>query len=174
MEIKMVKIADIVPYENNPRHNADAVQPVAESIKRYGFKVPMILDRENVIVAGHTRYEAAQTLGMDEVPVIYADDLTEEQVREFRLADNKTAEFAQWDFTKLEEELSEIDFGDFDFGFSQSDEEGIDESDLDDDTEKSGVVVTLRFDASSDYDAYEERLKNLADEANATISVKME
>lgn len=117
MEIKMVKIADIVPYENNPRHNADAVQPVAESIKRYGFKVPMILDSENVIVAGHTRYEAAQTLGMDEVPVIYADDLTEEQVREFRLVDNKTAEFAEWDFTKLEEELSEIDFGDFDFGF---------------------------------------------------------
>lgn len=95
-------------------------------------------------------------------------------MREFRLVDNKTAEFAEWDFTKLEEELSEIDFGDFDFGFSQSDEEGIDESDLDDDTEKSGVVVTLRFDASSDYDAYEERLKNLADEANATISVKME
>ena len=170
----MVKLADIVPYENNPRKNADAVEPVKESIKRYGFKVPMILDAENVIVAGHTRFEAAQELGLTEVPVIYADDLTEEQVREFRLVDNKTAEFAEWDFTKLEEELSEINFGDFDFGFSQSDEMDIDESDLDDDTEKNGVVVTLRFGSSSDYDAYEESIKNLADEANATISVKME
>ena len=174
MEIKMVKLADIVPYENNPRHNADAVEPVKESIKRYGFKVPMILDRENIIVAGHTRYEAAQALGMTEVPVIYADDLTDEQVKEFRLVDNKTAEFAGWDFSKLEEELAELDFGDFDFGFSQSEEDDIDESDLDDDTEKSGVVVTLRFEDSADYEAYEERIKNLAEEAGAKISVKME
>ena len=101
MQIQMVKLADIVPYKNNPRHNADAVQPVAESIKRYGFKVPMILDTE--------------------VPVIYADDLTEEQVREFRLVDNKTAEIADWDFAKLEEELAELDFGDFDFGFFDDD-----------------------------------------------------
>ena len=120
MEIKMVKLSEIVPYENNPRKNVDAVEPVKESIKRYGFKVPMILDAENVIVAGHTRYEAAQALGMTEVPVIYADDLTEEQVKEFRLVDNKTAEFAEWDFEKLEEELANIDFGDFDFGFDIS------------------------------------------------------
>jgi site-specific DNA-methyltransferase (adenine-specific) len=117
MDIKMVKIDDIVPYENNPRHNADAIEPVKESIRQFGFKVPMILDKENVIVAGHTRYEAAKALGMTEVPVIYADDLSEEQVRKFRLVDNKTAEFAEWDFAKLEEELAELDFGDFDFGF---------------------------------------------------------
>jgi len=119
----MVAVADIIPYENNPRRNADAVQPVAESIKRYGFKVPMILDAENVIVAGHTRYEAAQVLGLTEVPVIYANDLTEEQIREFRLVDNKTAEFAEWDFSKLEEELEGLDFGGFDFGFGTDDDE---------------------------------------------------
>ena len=117
MDIKMVKIDDIVPYENNPRHNEDAVEPVKESIKAYGFRVPMILDKENIIVAGHTRYAAAQALGMDEVPVIYADDLTDEQIREFRLVDNKTSEFAGWDFSKLEEELAGMDFSDYDFGF---------------------------------------------------------
>lgn len=121
MEIKMIRLADIKPYENNPRLNDDAVEPVKESIKRYGFKVPMILDQNNIIVTGHTRYKAAQALGMDEVPVIYADDLTEEQIKEFRLVDNKTAEFAQWDFSKLEAELDGLDFGDFDFGFELSD-----------------------------------------------------
>lgn len=125
MDIKMVKIDDIVPYENNPRHNADAIEPVKESIRQFGFRNPMILDKENVIVAGHTRYEAAKALGMTEVPVIYADDLSEEQVRKFRLVDNKTAEFAEWDFSKLEEELAELDFGDFDFGFrDDSEDEG--------------------------------------------------
>lgn len=129
MEIKMVKLADIVPYENNPRKNDDAIQPVAESIKQFGFKVPMILDKENVIVAGHTRYEAAKMLGMDEVPVVYADDLSEDQVRKFRLVDNKTSEFAGWDFSKLEEELEDLDFGDFDWGFEGN---GHGEADLDD------------------------------------------
>ena len=117
MEIKMVSIMDIIPYENNPRHNADAIKPLTESIRQFGFKVPMILDKENVIVAGHTRYEAAKALGMTEVPVIYANDLSEEQVRKFRLVDNKTAEFSGWDFSKLEEELAELDFSDFDFDF---------------------------------------------------------
>ena len=84
MDIKMVKIDDIVPYENNPRNNEDAVEPVKESIKAYGFRVPMILDKENIIVAGHTRYAAAQALGMVEVPVLYADDLSDEEIRAFR------------------------------------------------------------------------------------------
>ena len=132
MEIKMIRLADIKPYENNPRLNDDAVEPVKQSIKRYGFKVPMILDHNNIIVTGHTRYKAAQALGMTEVPVIYADDLTEEQIKEFRLVDNKTAEFAQWDFSKLEEELDGLDFGDFDFGFDLSDG-GADDAELSED-----------------------------------------
>jgi len=109
MDIKMVKIDDIVPYENNPRHNEDAVEPVKESIKAYGFRVPMILDKENIIVAGHTRYAAAQALGMVEVPVLYADDLSDEEIRAFRIADNKTSDFSIWDNKKLLEELEGLD-----------------------------------------------------------------
>lgn len=81
---------------------------VAASIKEFGFKVPVVLDKNNVIVAGHTRIEAAKELGMESVPVIYADDLNEEQIRAFRLADNKTAELASWDLDKLTEELEKI------------------------------------------------------------------
>ena len=109
MQIKMVKTADIMPYENNPRRNDDAVEPVKESIKRYGFKVPMVLDKHNIIVAGHTRYLAAQALGMDEVPVIYADDLSDDEIRAYRIADNKTSDFSIWDNKKLLEELEELD-----------------------------------------------------------------
>lgn len=114
----MVPIADIIPYENNPRKNTDAVQYVKNSIKEFGFKIPMVLDAKNVIVCGHTRFLAAQELGMTEVPCTYADDLTEEQIKAFRLADNKTAEMSAWDFEKLELELSElpgIDMANFGF-----------------------------------------------------------
>lgn len=128
MEIKMVKLSDIKPYENNPRQNDQAVEPVAESIRQFGFKVPMVLDKDNIIVTGHTRYKAAMKLGLEEVPVIYADDLTEEQVKKFRLVDNKTSEFAGWDFPKLEEELAELDFNDFDWGFGTGD---LDHMDID-------------------------------------------
>lgn len=108
MEIVYVNIGQIIPYENNPRKNEKAVDMVADSIKRYGFKVPVVLDRENVIVAGHTRVLAAEQLGFKKVPVIYADDLTDEQIKAFRLADNKTAEQSLWDLEKLDEELSRI------------------------------------------------------------------
>ena len=122
LNVTYVGIQDIIPYENNPRRNEEAVPVVAESIKQFGFRNPMILDKKNVIVAGHTRYEAAKALGMTEVPVIYADDLSEEQVRKFRLVDNKTAEFAEWDIEKLQEELSYLDFDDYDFGFGFDDD----------------------------------------------------
>lgn len=114
----MVSISDIIPYKNNPRKNTDAVQYVKNSIKEFGFRIPMVLDAENVIVCGHTRFLAAQELGITEVPCTYADDLTEEQIKAFRLADNKTAEMSAWDFEKLELELSElpgIDMADFGF-----------------------------------------------------------
>ena len=127
MEIKMVRISEIVPYKNNPRKNAAAVEPVKQSIKEFGFKVPMILDRNNVIVTGHTRFKAAQELGMKEVPVIYADDLTEAQIRAFRLADNKTNEFAEWDENLLGlelDDLSDIDMSLFGFELSENSEGG--------------------------------------------------
>ncbi len=109
MTVHNTKIEDLQPYENNPRINDNAVEAVAASIKEFGFKVPIIVDKNNVIVAGHTRLKAAQKLGLQEVPVIVADDLTEDQIKAFRLADNKVAEAAQWDFAKLEQELASID-----------------------------------------------------------------
>lgn len=124
MEVVMMPIEELVPYENNPRKNDEAVSKVAESIKEFGFKVPIIVDKDNVIVAGHTRLKAAQELGLETVPVIKADDLTEEQVRAFRLADNKTAEFAEWDFVALQEELDQISEIDMSlFGFEEIEEE---------------------------------------------------
>ena len=120
MKIIDFKIDSLKEYKNNPRLNDAAVDKVAASIKEFGFKVPIVVDKDNVIIAGHTRLKAAKSLGLDTVPCIIADDLTEEQVKAFRLADNKTGEFAEWDFAKLEEELAELHDMDFDvsaFGF---------------------------------------------------------
>lgn len=118
MEMIMKKIEVLHPYENNPRKNEGAVDAVANSIKEFGFKVPIVIDKKDTIVTGHTRFLAAQKLGLEEVPCILADDLTPKQIRAFRLADNKTSELAGWDFTKLDEELALIDDLDMtDFGF---------------------------------------------------------
>lgn len=95
-------------YANNPRNNAEAIEPVMESIKEFGFLVPVLITEDDEIVAGHTRKAAAVRLGMPEIPCIRTKGLTEEQIRAFRLVDNKTAEFATWDFEKLEEELNMI------------------------------------------------------------------
>lgn len=119
MNIVYMKMADIKPYENNPRNNEAAVPYVKNSIKEFGFKVPILIDENNVIVCGHTRYEAAQELGYDEVPCVYADNMSEEQIKAFRLVDNKTHEDSKWDFSKLNEELEGIfDIDMEDFGFT--------------------------------------------------------
>lgn len=109
MQIVELKTADLKPYEMNPRYNDNAVDAVAESIKEFGFKVPIVIDKDNVIVAGHTRLKAAKKLGLETVPCVIADDLTEEQIKAFRLADNKTGELAGWDMDLLIEELSSIE-----------------------------------------------------------------
>lgn len=108
MKIRETDIKDIVPYENNPRFNESAVDAVANSIRDFGFKVPIIVDKNNIIIAGHTRLLAAKKLGLERVPVLMADDLTDEQVKAFRLADNKVGEIATWDDAKLQEELQEL------------------------------------------------------------------
>ena len=124
MNIIEKPVDELIPYENNPRVNDDAVPLVAESIRQFGFKVPIVIDRDNVIVTGHTRLKAAKQLGMKTVPCIIADDLTPEQVKAFRLADNKVAEFAEWDFSALETELSEITGLDMTaFGFDEPEPE---------------------------------------------------
>jgi ParB-like chromosome segregation protein Spo0J len=114
-------IDDLIPYENNPRVNDEAVKYVANSIKEFGFKVPIIVDKNNVIVAGHTRYKACKELGIKNVPVIIADDLNEEQIKAFRLADNKVSEKSSWDFELLDEELEDLDIDMSDFGFDNID-----------------------------------------------------
>ena len=126
MNIQMKNLADIKPYEKNPRKNDEAVKYVAESIRNFGFKVPIVIDKNGVIVAGHTRYKAAKKLKITEVPCIVADDLTDEQVKAFRLADNKVAEKAEWDFDLLDIELGgilDIDMESLGFDFSIEEEE---------------------------------------------------
>ena len=117
MNIVMMKISDIKEYENNPRKNDQAVEAVASSIRSFGFKVPIIIDSNNVIIAGHTRLKASKKLGYTEVPCLIASDLTSEQVKAFRLADNKVSELAEWDLDKLSEELSFIEMDMEQFGF---------------------------------------------------------
>ena len=131
------KTKDIIPYDKNPRKNDEAVKYVAESIKEFGFKVPIIIDSNNIVVAGHTRLKASKLLKLDEVPCIIADDLNEEQVKAFRLADNKVSEFAEWDFELLSEELDDIlniEMSDFGFDLSldlPSEEKEIEEDNFD-------------------------------------------
>lgn len=117
MEIIYKSTNEIEPYENNPRNNNEAVEKVAASITDYGFRVPIVIDSDNVIVAGHTRYKAALKIGCESVPCIVIDDLTPEQIRAYRLIDNKTAEYSSWNFEMLEKELKslDIDISEFEF-----------------------------------------------------------
>ena len=135
MNIVDKRLDEIRPYDNNPRKNDEAVEYVAQSIREFGFKVPIVIDRDGTIVTGHTRYKAAQKLGMQSVPCIVADDLTPEQVKAFRLTDNKTAEFSAWDSELLLQELDELSMIDMslfgfsedaipDFAFGEDDQEG--------------------------------------------------
>ena len=122
MNIVEKRLNELKPYENNPRINDGAVKFVKSSIEEFGFKVPIVIDKDGVIVAGHTRYKASQELGLETVPCVVADDLTDEQVKAFRIADNKTAEKASWDLDALKTEMEEIeeidgiDMRDFGFG----------------------------------------------------------
>lgn len=117
-KIRMISVNEIVPYGKNPRKNDKAVDAVAKSIKEFGFKQPIVIDGNNVIVCGHTRLKAAKKLGITEVPCIIADDLSEEQIKAYRIADNKVGELAEWDWDLLTDELCEISAFDMtEFGF---------------------------------------------------------
>jgi len=119
MQIEYIPISECISYENNPRRNDKAIEIVEKSIKSFGFKNPIILDKNNVIVAGHTRLEAAKKLGLTEVPVIWADDLNEEQVKAFRIMDNKSQEYSIWDEEKIVEEFHNIGDELMNTGFSE-------------------------------------------------------
>ena len=118
MEVFMRRIEDIVPYEYNPRDNDEAAEVVAESIKEFGFQNPIILDENDVVICGHARLKAAMLLGLEEVPCIAVTDLTPAQVRAFRIADNKTAEIAGWDYDALCREFQELSEMDFDLNLT--------------------------------------------------------
>ena len=144
-------------YENNPRNNDNAVEAVAESIKNFGFKVPIVIDAENVIVAGHTRYKAALKLGLEKIPCIIADDLTEEQIKAFRLIENKTSELATWDFEKLGAELNSLS-GDLytEFNFTLPETESLS---LEDNTQKRPLknFETMNFHFTAEQKEFVER-----------------
>lgn len=142
LKIVYKKIDDLTPYENNPRLNDGAVDVVAKSIEEFGFKVPIVIDKDGVIVAGHTRLKAAKQLQIDEVPCIIADDLSDEELKAFRLADNKVAELAGWDWDKLEEELEKLKLSDIDMeelGFEE--DEVLDFSYIDE-LDENGLSMT--------------------------------
>ena len=130
-KITLMALADITPYENNPRNNEEAVEKVANSIKEFGFNQPIVVDKDNVIIVGHTRYLAAHELGLTEAPGIVAGNLSDEQARAYRLADNKTGELAGWDFEKLALELEQIeDINMSDFGFVEGSDLDINDDDF--------------------------------------------
>lgn len=164
MQIQMMKIDELIPYVNNPRQNDDAVDAVASSIKNFGFKVPIVVDGANEIVNGHTRLKAAKKLGLEEVPVIVADDLTPEQIKAFRLADNKVGEIAEWDEDLLAIEMEELENLDIDmseFGFEELDE-SVTDNQKDENTESvlidDKTVIIIEADTESDLEKYFEQL----------------
>lgn len=172
-KLKTLKLTEVIPYKNNPRINDSAVEAVKESIRQCEYIAPIIVDENNIILAGHTRLKAMQELGKDKAEIMQVSGLTEQQKRKYRLLDNKTNELAMWDFDKLDIELSDLDFEGFDFGFDVVDLDAIDESDLDADEEKNKVNVTLVFNSYFDFQEAEERLQNIADEIGANMSYKM-
>lgn len=126
MQIEYKKLSELNPYKNNPRKNDQAVDAVANSIREFGFKVPVVIGKNGEIIAGHTRYKSAKKLKLKEIPCIIADDLTEEQIKAFRLADNKVGELADWDLDMLDIELdgiTEIDMERFGFFEEENDSE---------------------------------------------------
>lgn len=122
LRVQYMPLSDLKPYDKNPRDNSKAVARVAKSLTEFGWKQPLVVDKDMVIIVGHTRYQAAKSLGMDSVPVVVADDLPPEKVRAYRLADNKTSDFSIWDNKLLLEELSDLSEFDVFTGFDESEQ----------------------------------------------------
>ena len=141
MQIRRVQIAEIVPYENNPRRNDDAVEAVAESIRQCGYRARIIVDENMVVLAGHTRLKAMQRLGWTECEVQVEDDLSEEQKRKYRMLDNKMSELAGWDFDRLTQELDGLDFEGMDIDWRLPDVSPIDLEEDGGENRQDGVQV---------------------------------
>ena len=176
MEIVYKNIDELIPYENNPRLNDEAVEYVKNSIKEFGFKVPVVIDKDNVIISGHTRIKASKELGIKDIPCIIADDLTEEQVKAFRLADNKVAEKSVWNWEMLNQELNDIlniDMTEFDFGIDL-DEPLEDELDEDENNiELKEYQVKLKFKDTKDFKKIEDELRSFINENYKDVDVSV-
>ena len=169
MNVIEKNIRELKPYKRNPRDIRDAIGPVSESIKMFGFKQPIVIDKDNVVVAGHVRLEAAKKLGMKKVPCVVADDLTEEEVKAYRLADNRTRDLSKWDSEKLIEELDKIeamgvgiDMGEF--GFTIVQETVNDSSQFEDERPNEGNVSSTpvqREDEDPEEDEEEESFEHI-------------
>lgn len=153
-EIVYKSLDEIKPYERNARNNDNAVDSVANSVKQFNFNVPITVDKNGVIVSGHTRYKAAKKLGLERVPVIVLDDLTDEEIKAYRLADNKTGELADWNIELLNDELQDLSLTDIDmsnFGFDlnlfeddkEAKEDGFDEEVPEEPKSKVGQIYRL-------------------------------
>ena len=161
MQVIEKELSWLKPYANNPRDNESAVEPVAKSIKEFGFKGPIVATSDGEVINGHTRFKASKLLGLEKVPVIIADDLTDEQIKAFRLADNKVSEFSKWNEDKLRDELKqlEMDMAEFGFEFAELTEILEEEKEKEQEpeikfTEELGEesnYIVLKFDTSVDW-----------------------
>ena len=170
LRVKYVPIGDVRPYEDNPRRNDGAVQAVAASLREFGWKQPIVVDADGTIVVGHTRYKAAQALGMDEVPVVVASDLTPEQCAAYRLADNRVGELATWDNELLAQELdglADLDMSAFGFDDYADVSDEYTQLDISDKTNMDAVSLIVHLDNETEA----ERLFNELTERGFTCQV---
>lgn len=173
MQVENWPIEKVKPYENNPRKNDEAVDKVAASIREFGWQQPLVVDKDGVLIVGHTRLKAAEILGLTDVPVVVAD-LDPERAKAYRLADNKTGELSWWDFDKLNVELEDIDWLEIDmeqFGFYVENMDGLtDDFSLDTGEEPQFRTMTLHFD-NADYDFVAGVLDSIKDEGTYSDKV---
>ena len=172
-EFLRLRLTQIIPYENNPRINDEAVKDVMESVRQCGELDPIEIDENNVILSGHTRLKAYYKLGYEEADVVRFTGLDEEQKRKYRLLANKTGEKAQWDFDKLKEELEAIDFDGYDFGFEVSEltAEDLEGAEIENNTKKP-VAVKIIFKDSQKWRAAENAVRQFVDSLDdVTVSV---
>ena len=174
MDVVYLSPDKLIPYPQNAKnHPPQQIEQIANSISRFGWKQPIVVDKDNVVVIGHGRLAAAKQLMLDKVPVVYANDLSEDDIKALRLADNKTNE-SPWDFAKLEEELAALDIAGIDmeqFGFSDMSDDFPEKLDAEDTTGGGKCSIKFTFDSYSDYLPHEDELKELADSIGAEFSV---
>lgn len=138
MKIQEINIDEVIPYSRNPRNNKAAISKVASSIKEFGWKQPIVVDKDNIVIVGHTRLEAARSLKLKTVPVLHAKDLSDAQVKAYRIADNKVGEFAEWDYELLECEFDDLKEVDFDLELTGFSDEEIQEAHIEGGEEVGG------------------------------------